>query len=50
MGFKNVICACALGRGICVFTFRIDFELRGWPPQPATFSINSTKITKNAQF
>ena len=38
MGFKNVICACSLGRGICVFTFRMDFELRGWPPQPPTFS------------
>ena len=27
----------SLGRGICFFTFRMDFELRGWPPQPPTF-------------
>ena len=32
------------------FTFRMDFELRGWPPKPPTFSSNNTKITKNAQF
>ena len=50
MGFKNMICACSLGMEICVFTFRMDFELRGWPTQPPTFSSNSTKITKNAQF
>ena len=49
-GVRNVICACSLGLDICVFTFRMDFELRGWPPQPPTFSSNSTKITKNAQF
>ena len=48
MRFKNVICACSLGLDICVFTFRMDFELRGRPPQPPTFSSNSTKITKNA--
>ena len=29
---------------------RMNFELRGWPSQPPTFSSNSTKITKNAQF
>ena len=23
---------------IWFFTFRMDFELRGWPPQPPTFS------------
>ena len=50
MGFKNVICACSLGREIYVFTFGMDFELRGWPPQPPTFNSNSTKITKIAQF
>ena len=50
MGFKNVICAYSLGMGICVFSFRMDFERKGWPPQPPTFSSNSTKITKNAQF
>ena len=22
------------------FTFRLEFELRGWPPQPPTFSSN----------
>ena len=49
MGFKNGICACSLGREICVFTLRMDFELRGWPPQPPTFSSNSSKITKKAQ-
>ena len=27
MGFKNVICACSLGLEICVFTFKMDFEL-----------------------
>ena len=30
-------------------TFRMDFEHRGWPPQPPKppiFSGNSTKITK----
>ena len=47
---RNVICACSLGLDICVFNFRMDFELRGRPPQPPTFSSNSTKITKNAQF
>ena len=50
MEFRNVICACSLGIGICVFTFRMDYELRGWPPQPPTFNSNSTKITKIAQF
>ena len=33
-----MICAYSLGLEICVFTFRMDFELRGWPPQPPTFS------------
>ena len=28
-GVRNVICACSLGLDICVFTFRIDFELGG---------------------
>ena len=28
MVFKNVICACSLGLGICVFTFRRDFKLQ----------------------
>ena len=37
-GVRNVICACSLGMEICVFTLRMDFELRGWPPQPPTFS------------
>ena len=50
MGITNVICACSLGLSICVFTFRMVFELRGWPPQLPTFSSNSTKITKNAKF
>ena len=50
MGVKNMTCAYSLGMEICVFTFRMDFELRGWPPQPPTFSSNSTKITKNVQF
>ena len=45
-GVRNVICACSLGMEICVFTFGMDFELRGWPPQPPTFSSISTKITK----
>ena len=34
---KNGTCACSLGRDICFFTFEINFELRGWPPQPPTF-------------
>ena len=50
MGVRNVTCACSLGYEICVFTFRMNFELRGWPPQPPTFSSNSTKIAKTAQF
>ena len=50
MGVKNVICAYSLGLDICVFTFRMDFELRGWPTQPPSLSSNSTKITKNGQF
>ena len=45
-GVKNVICTCSLGMGICFFTFRMNFELRDWPPQPLTFSSNSTKITE----
>ena len=49
-GVRNVICTLSLGHEICVFTFRMNFELRGWPSQPPTFSSNSTKITKNAQF
>ena len=49
-GVRNVIFACSLGMEICVFTFGMNFELRGWPPQPPTFSSNITKITKNAQF
>ena len=28
----------------------MDFESRGWPPQPQIFSSSSTKITKNAKF
>ena len=44
----NVICTCSLGMGICFFTFRMNFDLRGWPPQPQTFSSNSTKITKKS--
>ena len=28
----------------------MDFECRGWPPQPQIFSSSSTKITKNAKF
>ena len=43
-------CTCSLGMGFYFFTFRMNFKLRGWPPQPPTFSSNSTKITKNAQF
>ena len=50
LGFQNMTCACSLGYEICVFTFRMNFELRGWPSQPLPFSSNSTKITKNAQF
>ena len=50
MGVKNIICTYFLGLGICVFTFRMVFELGDWPLQPPTFSSNSTKITKNAQF
>ena len=42
-GVRNVICTCSLGMDICFFTFRMNFELRGWPPQPQTFS-NNTKI------
>ena len=49
-GVRNMICVCSLGMAICDFTFRMNFELRGWPPQPPTFSSNSSKITKNAQF
>ena len=45
-GVRNVICTCSLGVDICFFTFRMNFELRDWPPQPQTFSTNSTKITK----
>ena len=45
-GVRNVICTCSLGRGVCFFTFRMNFELRGGPQQPPTFSSNSTKITK----
>ena len=43
---RKGICTCCLGMDICFFTFRMDFELRGWPQQPPTFSSNSTKITK----
>ena len=43
---RNVICTCSLGMDIYFFTFRMNFELRGWPPQPQKFSSNSTKITK----
>ena len=47
LGVRNVICTCSLGMDICLFfTFRLNFELRGWPAQPQTFSSNSTKITK----
>ena len=49
-GVKNMICTCSLGLSICVFSFRMVFEHGGWPLQPPTFSSNSTKITKNAQF
>ena len=45
-GVRKGICTCCLGMDICFFTFRMDFELRGWPQQPPTFSSNSTKITK----
>ena len=45
-GVRNVICTCSLGVDICFFTFRMNFELRDWPPQPQTFSTNSTNITK----
>ena len=45
-GVRNVICTCSLGMDICFFTFKMNFELRGWPPRPQTFSSNSTKITK----
>ena len=44
---RNVICTCSLDLSICFCTFRMNFELRGWPPQPLTFISNSTKITKN---
>ena len=51
MGLEFVICTYSLGLAICFFTFRMDFELIGWPPQPQIFSSSSTKITKkNAQF
>ena len=49
-GVRNVICTCSLGHEICVFTFRMDFERRGWPTQPPTLSSKNTKITKNGQF
>ena len=49
-GVRNVICACSFGHDICVFTFRMNFDHRGWPSKPPTVSSNSTKITKNAQF
>ena len=45
-GVRNVVCTCSIGRVICFFTFRMNFELRGWPQQPPTFISNSTKITK----
>ena len=31
------------------FDFRMDFECRGWPPQPQIFSSNKTKITKKCK-
>ena len=40
---------CLLGMDICFFTFRMDFKLIGWPPQPQIFSSSSTKITKKMQ-
>ena len=45
MVVKNVIPACSLGLDICVFTFRMDFELKGWPTQPPSLSSK-----KNEQF
>ena len=45
-GVRNMVCTCSLGMDICFFTIRMNFELRGWPPQPPTFSSNSTKITE----
>ena len=40
-----MICTCSLGRGVWFFTIicnaleiRMNFELRGWPQQPPTFS------------
>ena len=45
-GVRDLICTCSLGIGIWFFTFRMDFEPRGWPPQPQIFSSSSTKITK----
>ena len=49
-GVRNVICTCSLGMAICLFTFRMNFELRGGPQQPPTFSSNSSKIAKDSQF
>ena len=49
MRVRNVTCTRSLGHDICVFTFRMNFELRGWHSQPPTFSSNSSKVTKNAQ-
>ena len=37
---------CSLGLDICFFTYRMNFELWGWPLQPPTFSSNSTKINE----
>ena len=45
-GVRNVISTCSLGMDIWFFTLRMNLELSGWPPQPQTFSSNSTKITK----
>ena len=45
-GVRNGICTCFLCRDICFFNFRMDFQFRGWPPQPQIFSSSSTKITK----
>ena len=46
MGVRNKISTYSLGLEICIFAFRLDFELRVWPPEPPAFSTNSTKITK----
>ena len=46
LGVRNVICTYSLGMDICFFAFRMNFELRDWPPQPQTFSTNSTNITE----